>query len=67
MNKLQLIKGSKEIKTSLPCFNLKVRLSDAISNHRPKKVIILIHVPPFTEACLHEGKISNDDFLPFVA
>ncbi|MDP3533149.1 MAG: metallophosphoesterase family protein [Alphaproteobacteria bacterium] len=45
--------------------HLKARLSDAISNNRPKKVIILIHVPPFKEACMHEGKISNDDFLPF--
>jgi hypothetical protein len=44
---------------------LKVRLSDVISNHRPKKVIILIHVPPFKEACLHDGKTSSDDFLPF--
>lgn len=45
--------------------NLKIRLVEAIKNHHPKKVIILIHVPPFKEACLYEGKISNDDFLPF--
>jgi predicted phosphohydrolase len=46
---------------------LKIRLSDAIKNHNPnpKKVIVLIHVPPFKEACMHEGKISSDDFLPF--
>ncbi len=46
---------------------LKIRLHEAISTHCPKKVIILIHVPPFKEVCLHEGKISNDDFLPFFA
>ena len=27
-------------------------------------VILLTHVPPFREACWHEGKISNDDYLP---
>lgn len=25
----------------------------------------MTHVPPFKEACLYEGKISSDDFLPF--
>lgn len=32
-----------------------------------KKIIILTHVPPFKEACWHEGKISTDDYLPFFA
>ena len=32
---------------------------------RPQRIIVLTHIPPFKEACLHEGKISNDDFLPF--
>jgi len=27
-------------------------------------IIILAHVPPFREACWHEGSISNDHFLP---
>ena len=29
-----------------------------------KKVICLTHVPPFREACWHEGKISDDSYLP---
>ena len=29
-----------------------------------KKVIILTHVPPFKEACWHEGKMGNDNWLP---
>lgn len=29
-----------------------------------KQVIVLTHVPPFREACWHEGEISNDDYLP---
>ncbi|WP_163338760.1 metallophosphoesterase [Desulfopila sp. IMCC35008] len=27
-------------------------------------IIILTHVPPFIEACWHEGEISTDDWLP---
>lgn len=45
--------------------HLKNNLIHAINNHHPKKVIIVTHIPPFKEACLYEGKISNDDFLPF--
>ncbi len=44
---------------------LKISLKKALKNQRPEKVIILIHIPPFKECCLHEGKISSDDFLPF--
>lgn len=29
-----------------------------------KHVILLTHVPPFREACWHEGEISNDEYLP---
>jgi len=29
-----------------------------------KHVIVLTHVPPFKEACLHEGAFSADDWLP---
>ncbi len=29
------------------------------------QVICLTHVPPFKEACWYEGKIGNDDWLPF--
>ncbi len=30
-----------------------------------RHVIVATHVPPFREACWHEGAISNDDWLPF--
>jgi Icc-related predicted phosphoesterase len=30
-------------------------------------VLVLTHVPPFREACWHEGRISNDDYLPHFA
>lgn len=34
---------------------------------RFRNVIVLTHVPPFRESCWHEGKISNDDYLPHFA
>jgi 3',5'-cyclic AMP phosphodiesterase CpdA len=32
-----------------------------------KNIVVLTHVPPFREACWHEGQISNDDYLPHFA
>ena len=31
---------------------------------RFRHVVVLTHVPPFREACWHEGRVSNDDWLP---
>ena len=49
-------------------------LGDAAAEHfrnvlpqalsRFSQLLALTHVPPFREACWHEGKISNDDYLP---
>lgn len=46
---------------------LKGSILQAIQKRNFKKVIVLTHVPPFKEACLHEGIISNDQWLPFFA
>jgi 3',5'-cyclic AMP phosphodiesterase CpdA len=32
-----------------------------------EKVIVLTHVPPFREATWHEGRLSDDDWLPWFA
>jgi hypothetical protein len=40
-------------------------LEQAITEQRPKKIIVLTHVPPFKEVCLHLGKVSDDDWLPY--
>lgn len=40
------------------------QLKQAIDKH-PKKIIVLIHVPPFKETSLYEGKISDDSYLPY--
>ncbi|MGK3982814.1 metallophosphoesterase [Sorangium sp. So ce136] len=37
-------------------------LPEALERYR--RVIVATHVPPFKEACWHEGQISNDDWLP---
>lgn len=49
-------------------------LGDAAAEHfsnvlpqalsRFSHLLVLTHAPPFREACWHEGKISNDDYLP---
>lgn len=41
---------------------LRIDLVAALEYH--KEVIVLTHVPPFREACWHEGRISGDEFLP---
>jgi len=38
----------------------------AVMKH-PKRIIVLTHIPPFKEACSHDGKINNDDWLPYFA
>jgi predicted phosphohydrolase len=37
-------------------------LTDAVARY--EEVILLTHVPPFREACWHEGMISDDEWLP---
>ncbi|HEV2613576.1 MAG TPA: metallophosphoesterase [Gammaproteobacteria bacterium] len=43
---------------------LKNDLRQAVSKS-PKKIIVLTHVPPFKETCLHMGEMSGDDWLPY--
>jgi len=42
---------------------LRPRLQDACA--RNDRVIVATHVPPFRDACVHEGKVSDDDWLPW--
>jgi predicted MPP superfamily phosphohydrolase len=39
-------------------------LAQAVKKN-PKKIIILTHVPPFAEACMHEGVMSDQNWLPY--
>jgi Icc-related predicted phosphoesterase len=45
--------------------SLELRAREALAVHR--NVLVLTHVPPFREACWHEGRISNDEYLPHFA
>jgi predicted MPP superfamily phosphohydrolase len=44
---------------------LEKRAEEALAVRR--NTIVLTHVPPFREACWHEGRISDDDWLPHFA
>jgi len=38
-------------------------LERACASH--ESIIVATHVPPFREACWHDGKVSNDEWLPW--
>jgi 3',5'-cyclic AMP phosphodiesterase CpdA len=42
---------------------LRAGLAAALTGAR--HVVIATHVPPFREACWHEGQVSDDDWLPY--
>lgn len=44
--------------------NLQHDLEKAIKR-KPKKIIVVTHIPPFKEACFHQGKMSDDDWMPY--
>ncbi len=44
---------------------LQIKLQEAAKLSNTKKIIVLTHIPPFPQACMHEGKQSDDDWLPF--
>ena len=37
----------------------------AAINCNPKKIIVLTHVPPFKESCMHEGNLTDKNYLPY--
>ncbi len=43
---------------------LKENLLQA-ADEQPKKIIVLTHIPPFKEVCMHEGEVQGDEFLPY--
>ena len=44
---------------------LDARVREALA--RSKNIVVLTHVPPFREACWHEGRISDSDYVPHFA
>jgi predicted MPP superfamily phosphohydrolase len=63
LGKYQLLSKMQEL-ADADASKLQNNLEQATSKN-PKRIIVLTHVPPFKEACLHEGEISGDDWLPY--
>lgn len=42
--------------------HFRVHVPEALRSH--DHVLVLTHVPPFREACWHEGRLSDDDWAP---
>ncbi|HNT36180.1 MAG TPA: metallophosphoesterase, partial [bacterium] len=42
--------------------HLRRVLTEAVKSYRD--IFVVTHVPPFREACIHEGRISDDNYLP---
>lgn len=45
--------------------NLREKFQLALTSYR--QVVCLTHVPPFKKACWYQGKMGNDDWLPYFA
>lgn len=65
LGRFQLLEKMQQL-ADTDAFELQKNLEQAI-NQNPKEIIVLTHVPPFKEACMHQGKISDDDWLPYFA
>ena len=63
LGKLQLLEKMQQL-ADTDANQLQSNLVQAISQN-PKKIIVLTHVPPFKEACMHNGKVSDEDWLPY--
>ncbi len=63
LGKNQLLEKMQQL-ADMDALRLQNDLEKAI-NQNPKKIIVLTHVPPFREACMHEGEISSNDWLPY--
>jgi predicted phosphohydrolase len=42
---------------------LKERMREAVQ--QSDNILVATHVPPYSEACWHEGEVSNSDWLPW--
>lgn len=63
LGKSQLLQKMQQL-ADLDANALQNDLMQAVERH-PHKIIVLTHVPPFKEACLHNGQLSDDNWLPY--
>lgn len=65
LGRSQLLAKMQQL-ADLDASQLQIQLIQAVKDH-PRTIIVLTHIPPFKEVCLHAGQISNDDWLPYFA
>ena len=63
LGKYQLLAKMQQL-AEADAMELQKNLEQAIGKN-PRQIIILTHVPPFKESCLHNGKISDENWLPY--
>lgn len=63
LDRFQLLEKMQNL-ADADAMELQKNLLQAI-HQDPKKIIVLTHVPPFKEACMHEGEVSDKYWLPF--
>lgn len=63
LGKSHLLKKMQEL-ADADALQLQGNLLQAIKQN-PKRIIVLTHVPPFKEASQYNGRISDDDWLPY--
>jgi len=63
LGKSQLLEKMQQL-ADLDAMALKKDLIRAVEQ-RPEKIIVLTHVPPFKEACMHNGQVSDENWLPY--
>jgi len=63
IGRFQLLEKMQQL-ADADAMKLQADLIQAVTQE-PKKVIVLTHVPPFKEACMYNGKISGEDWLPY--
>ncbi|MCW5589022.1 MAG: metallophosphoesterase [Legionellales bacterium] len=63
IGKFQLLNKMQQL-AERDALQLQENLLLALKQH-PKNIIVLTHVPPFKETCLHQGKVSDANWLPY--
>jgi predicted phosphohydrolase len=63
LGRIQLLEKMQQL-ADADAMQLQNNLTSAV-NQQVKKIIVLTHVPPYKEACLYNGKISDNDWLPY--
>ena len=64
LGKYRLLEKMQEL-ADADALALHDELAIVIEKYKPKKIIILTHVPPFKELCFNKGKPMQPNYLPY--